>query len=136
MPPVTTAAVAGGSTFATKLMAILGVAEFGATLWAGSKQAEETRKINRESLEFAKEQQEYERGERKKAHQIATETLAMQKRGQRFQEREAELNREERQEDRGYNRLQNAANKYAEYLNTKTALTSARLNPIMSRGRR
>ena len=115
-------------TFAAALMAITGAAEFGATLWAGSKGAEQTERINRESLMFAKEEQQYSR-------KIAEETLAMQRRSQRFQEEETELSRKERQEERGYNRLQNAANKYAEFLNTKTALTSARLNPIMSRGR-
>lgn len=121
--------------FATTLMAIVGAAEFGATMWAGAKGAKQTEAINKEALEMAEEQERYERGVRAKQHRMAQETLAMQKRGRRFQEEQAELNREERMEERGYNRLQNAANKYAEFLNNKVALTSARLNPIMSRGR-
>lgn len=123
------------SAFATALMAITGAAQFGTTLWAGAKGAKQTEAINKEALEMAEEQERYERGERAKSHRMAQETFAMQKRAQRFQEEQTELAREERIEERGYNRLQNAANKYAEFLNNKVALTSARLNPIMSRGR-
>lgn len=114
---------------------VAGVGEFVATLWGGSKSAKQTEKINEKYLEMYKGQLEREEEQQDFQNAMAEETLAMSKRGMRFNEREAGLNRAEKTEEKGYNRLQNAANKYAEILNKKTALTSARLNPILGRGR-
>jgi hypothetical protein len=49
---------------------------------------------------------------------------------------EAKLNREERAEERGYNRMQNAADKISDFINWKVSTTGARLSPIISRGAR
>lgn len=51
-----------------------------------------------------------------------------------YQKGEAEQNRAERKEEKGYNRLQNVANKYASILNNSVALKNAKLSPLMSRG--
>jgi hypothetical protein len=69
------------------------------------------------------------------SNQMALSNLALSREGMEFGQKEAALNRQERQEQTGYNRMQNAANKYADYLNMKTSLQASRLSPIFQRTR-
>lgn len=121
--------------FATALMAIVTAAEFGASLYSGKKQEKETEKSNTLAYETYQQEREDRLDLQREQTQRARESLSLSKRSQKFAEEQAELNREERDEDRGYNRFQNAANRYSQYLNQKAALTSSRLSPMFSRGR-
>lgn len=118
------------------LKALTTAAQVGMTIYSGVKQNQETDKINAENRAIAEEEQAIQERQQNFVNQQTLRNYSLNRQQLEFQEEEADKNRTERQEERGYNRMQNAANKYAEYLNTKTGLTSSRLSPIFSRGTR
>jgi len=106
----------------------------GATIVGGVMQNKATDEANKSNLALAGTVRSDTLEQQKVQNQQTAQSLALSARQIGVTEKENALNRAERTEEKGYNRLQHAADKYAEYLNNKTALTSSRLTPLMNRG--
>lgn len=107
----------------------------GASIVGGVMQNKATEKANKTNLALAGTVREDTLQQQAVQNQQTAQSIALSRRQIDIAEKENALNRTERTEEKGYNRMQHAADKYAEYLNNKTALTSARLTPLMNRGR-
>ena len=121
--------------FLAILKGITEAAQVGATIWAGVKTNEAIEEANAEGLKLAERVRSDTLKQNAISNQMALSNLALSREGMEFGQKEAALNRQERQEQTGYNRMQNAANKYADYLNMKTSLQASRLSPIFQRTR-
>lgn len=106
------------------LKLIVDASAAGFTAYSGVKGLQETEEINTEGLAFAEKSRRDILNQNRINNELNEKQLS-------FTKEEAELNRKERAEQTGYNRLQNAANRYGEYLNNKNALTKSRLSPLM-----
>jgi len=103
----------------------------GATIAGGVMTTRAQREANEKNLELANITRSDTLEQQETQNKIQQEQLKLSKQQVEFNQQEAELNREERAEERGYNRMQNAANRYATYLNNKTALQNQRLSPLI-----
>lgn len=122
-------------SFLAILKGITTAAQVGMTIYSGIKQNQETDRINAANNEIAQRNYEDEKSQRIFSNNLATMASANARRSLDFQEEEADRNRAERAEERGYNRMQNAANRFSDYLNSKVNIQSNTLSPILSRGR-
>jgi hypothetical protein len=111
------------------VQAITTLAQVGTTIYSGIKGNEEIEKTNVKNEALYESIQKQNLKQQEFQNKLNLRTLS-------FNEEQAELNRKEVEEQKGYNRMQNAANKYAEYVNRNSALTGARLSPIINRGMR
>lgn len=107
----------------------------GTTVVAGVAQNQQAKKANKEGLKLAGIQREDTLAQQKTQEELNREQLAISRKAQEMQDREAKLSREERTEERGYNRLQNAANRYSQFLNEQNALVQNRMAPIIGKGK-
>jgi Skp family chaperone for outer membrane proteins len=106
----------------------------GGAVAGGVLSASSQRDANRKNLELASLERADTLKQRAIENKQAAQSLSLSRKGLEFQQSEAALNRKERTEERGYERLQNAADRFAEYLNQKNSMVANRLNPLM-RGR-
>lgn len=123
-------------SFLAILKGITAAAQVGTTIYSGIKQNQEIEDINRENREIAERNEKLMLKQQAITNALNLRQVGLSERVASFNMREAKLNREEREEERGYNRMQNAAKNFAEYLNSKTAIQGARLSPIITRGAR
>lgn len=123
-------------SFLTILKGITEVAQIGATIATGVMQNKETERVNRKNEEIAERNFREEKKQQKFQNMLSSQNLALNRQSLALTEKESALNRAERTEERGYDRMQNAANKYAEYLNSKIGIQSTTLSPIFARGAR
>jgi hypothetical protein len=119
--------------FLAILKGITEAAKVGTTIWSGIKQNQETEEINRENRELADELRADAMRQQQFSNQIVSSNLALNKQQQAFTEKMYNQNRQDKLEETGYNRMQNAANKYADYLNSKVGLQGRTLAPIFNR---
>jgi predicted transcriptional regulator len=122
-------------SFLAILKGITKAAEVGMTIYSGIKQNQETERINKINQENAEKMFKEEKKQQAFSNNLATMQTAMSRETLDFQEKQAELNRKDRLEQTGYNRLQNAANQFSNYLNSKLTLQNNALSPLMARGR-
>jgi predicted GIY-YIG superfamily endonuclease len=122
-------------SFLAILEGITKAAEVGMTIYSGIKQNQETERINKINQENAEKMFKEEKKQLAFSNNLATMQTAMSRESLDFQEKQATLNRQDRLEQTGYNRLQNAANQFSNYLNSKLTLQNNALSPLMARGR-
>jgi predicted transcriptional regulator len=122
-------------SFLAILKGITTAAQAGMTIYSGIKQNQETERINEINQENAEKVYKDEKRQQAFSNNLATMQTAMSRESLDFQEKQAELNRKDQLEQTGYNRLQNAANQFSNYLNSKLTLQNNALSPLMARGR-
>jgi predicted transcriptional regulator len=122
-------------SFLAILKGITTAAQAGMTIYSGIKQNQETERINEINQENAEKVYKDEKRQQAFSNNLATMQTAMSRETLDFQEKQAELNRKDQLEQTGYNRLQNAANQFSNYLNSKLTLQNNVLSPLMARGR-
>ncbi len=110
----------------------------GAGITGGILQNRATEKTNKENFELSEiarsdtlSQQAVQNQQQQQSFGLQQQQLGLNSRQHTFAEKESALNRKERNEERGYNRLQHAADRFSEYLNNKQVLTKNRLSPLM-----
>lgn len=122
-------------SFLAILKGITTAAQAGMTIYSGIKQNQETERINEINQENAEKVYKDEKRQQAFLNNLATMQTAMSRESLDFQEKQATLNRQDQLEQTGYNRLQNAANRYSNYLNSKLTLQNNALSPLIARGR-
>lgn len=104
------------------------------TIAGGLMSASAVREANLKNLELA----ERERADTLKQRNIenvrADKAFSLARQQFEFGKEESALNREERKEQTSYDRLQHAADMYAQFRNDKQALLRNKLSPLMGRG--
>jgi hypothetical protein len=103
----------------------------GATVAGGVMQNQATEKANGLNLSLAKLTRSDELKQLGVQNKQNQQSYDLSLRGQAFNEATITQNRTDQLEQTGYDRMQHAADKFAEYRNSKVALNSARLSPLM-----
>lgn len=103
----------------------------GSTIASGILSARSQSEANQLNLALAREQSQAEATMRQLETQQAQQQLGLARKSLALQEKEAAANRAMQAEQTQYNRLQHAADKFAEYRNNKAALLQNRLSPLM-----
>jgi C-terminal processing protease CtpA/Prc len=113
----------------------------GATVAGGVMGVRATERANEKNLELAEQDRQDALQkwrdtlkEQARNRELQQQQLGMSRRQLDLTEREYDLNRKERMEEKGYNRLQHAADQYTQYLNNKQVLVKNRLSPLMRSG--
>lgn len=117
-----------GAGIATIISSIVAA---GSSYIAGERQGEAVEAANAQSLRLAKMTRADTLAQQSQQNKFAKQQIGISQRQLAFQEREAGLDRTERAEERGYNRMQKAADRYSQYLNNKQALVQNRMSPLM-----
>jgi hypothetical protein len=115
------------------LEAIVGAAEVATNIVSGVLSNKETERANKENLRLAELAREDKLKQENIQNRFTNKNLGLRSKALRFQMDEAEKDRGERMEEKGYNRMQRAANKFAEYLNFNNAYQGSKLSTILSR---
>jgi hypothetical protein len=110
---------------------ISGIIAGGTAIAGGVMQNQATDKANSLNLSLAKLTRSDELKQLGVQNKQNQQSYDLSLRGQAFNEATTAQNRADQIEQIGYARLQKAADRYAEYRNSKVALNSARLSPLM-----
>ena len=92
-----------------------GILSAGASIIGGSLSVGAQKEANLMNLQLAEQHRRDTLRQRQTEKEMAMQGLSLSRRKLDIEEREAELSREERTEQRGYNRMQHAADHYQLY---------------------
>ncbi len=106
------------------------------SLFSGARANKDIEEINKEALEIARYNNRIQQKQQAIVNALKLRELGLTERIYNFNMQEAIKNREEKAEERLYNRLQNAANKISDFINWKMSTQNVRLSPIINRGLR
>lgn len=110
------------------LAAAAPIVQAGTTIASGIMQNNEIKRSNDLIEKYYKEETAKQDKLNAQAQKNTERSQALNERAQRFTEQQTNYQNKVAENATNYNRLQNAANRYAEYLNTKTALTANRMS--------
>jgi hypothetical protein len=122
-----------GSSSASTANIVAGIVQSGSTVTGAIIGGVQNRRANRENLKLAYLARDDELRQQEIINRQTEKSFALKRRELGMSEKESELNRQERKEQVGYNRLQNAANRWADFLNSQITFDQNRLSPLMKR---
>lgn len=105
----------------------------GSTIASGMMQNKATDKYNTIMEKYYNEETAEKKRQSRVAEANAQRTLNLNEKTARWQKEQLDVENKRIQNETNYNRLQKAADKFAEYLNTKTAVTANRMSGFQGR---